>query len=167
MDSAKVNDWMQVIGIFALVASLIFVGLQMQQDRRIAELATYQERAIASAEISFQFVSSGFFAAANSKTLWGNSLPEINVDGWAEPLDANEAIWATREVAATLFMYDNSLYQYENGFLPEEHWQRTRNTLKAFMRLPLGSWVITQILDQQRSSFRGVLIEIQSEIDAE
>ena len=36
MDSAKLNDWMQVIGIFALVASLIFVGLQMRQDRRLA-----------------------------------------------------------------------------------------------------------------------------------
>ena len=36
MDSAKLNDWLQVVGIFALVASLIFVGLQMRQDRQIA-----------------------------------------------------------------------------------------------------------------------------------
>ena len=36
MDSAKLNDWAQVIGIFALVGSLIFIGLQMQQDRRLA-----------------------------------------------------------------------------------------------------------------------------------
>jgi hypothetical protein len=36
LDSAKLNDWMQVVGIFAVVASLIFVGLQMQLDRRLA-----------------------------------------------------------------------------------------------------------------------------------
>ena len=36
MDSAKLNDWMQVVGIFAVVASLIFVGLQMRQDQLIA-----------------------------------------------------------------------------------------------------------------------------------
>ncbi len=36
MDSAKLNDWIQVIGIFALVASLIFVGLQMRQAQRIS-----------------------------------------------------------------------------------------------------------------------------------
>jgi hypothetical protein len=36
VDSAKLNDWMQVVGIFALVASLVFVGLQMQQDQEIA-----------------------------------------------------------------------------------------------------------------------------------
>jgi hypothetical protein len=36
MNSAKLNDWMQVAGIFAVVASLIFVGLQMRQEQDIA-----------------------------------------------------------------------------------------------------------------------------------
>jgi len=37
MDSAKLNDWLQVIGIFALVASLVFVGLQMRQTQEIGQ----------------------------------------------------------------------------------------------------------------------------------
>ena len=37
MNSAKLNDWLQVIGIFALVASLIFVGLQMKQTQEIGQ----------------------------------------------------------------------------------------------------------------------------------
>lgn len=37
MDSAKLNDWLQVIGIFALVASLVFVGLQMKQTQEIGQ----------------------------------------------------------------------------------------------------------------------------------
>ena len=45
MDSAKLNDWMQVFGIFALVASLIFVGLQMKQTHEIALAGQYQSRA--------------------------------------------------------------------------------------------------------------------------
>ena len=36
MDSAKLNDWLQVFGMFALVASLIFVGLQIRQTQEIA-----------------------------------------------------------------------------------------------------------------------------------
>ena len=36
MNSAKLSDWMQIIGIFAVVASLIFVGLQMRQEQRIS-----------------------------------------------------------------------------------------------------------------------------------
>ena len=45
MDSAKLNEWIQVIGIFAIVASLIFVGLQMQQTHKIALADQYQSRA--------------------------------------------------------------------------------------------------------------------------
>jgi len=37
LDSAKLNDWLQVIGIFALVASLVFVGLQMKQTQEIGQ----------------------------------------------------------------------------------------------------------------------------------
>ncbi len=45
MDSAKLNEWMQVIGIFALVASLVFVGLQIKQTHEIALSESYQSRA--------------------------------------------------------------------------------------------------------------------------
>ncbi len=50
MDSAKLNDWMQVVGIFAVVASLVFVGLQMMQDREIALAGQYQERSATAVE---------------------------------------------------------------------------------------------------------------------
>ena len=42
MESSQLNNWMQVAGIFALVASLIFVGLQMQQTHEIALASQYQ-----------------------------------------------------------------------------------------------------------------------------
>ena len=44
MNSAKLNDWMQVVGIFALVASLLFVGLQVKQTHEIALANQYQSR---------------------------------------------------------------------------------------------------------------------------
>jgi len=33
MDMAKINDWLQVVGFFGIFASLLFVGLEMQQSR--------------------------------------------------------------------------------------------------------------------------------------
>ena len=36
MDSQKLHDWLQVIGIAAVVASLIFVGMQIKQSDEIA-----------------------------------------------------------------------------------------------------------------------------------
>ena len=37
MNSAKLNDWLQVIGIFGLVASLVFVGLEIKQTQEIGQ----------------------------------------------------------------------------------------------------------------------------------
>ncbi len=36
MDSAKLNDWMQVIGLFGVLGGLIFVGMQLRLDRQVA-----------------------------------------------------------------------------------------------------------------------------------
>ena len=68
MDSAKLNDWLQVIGIFAVVASLIFVGLQMRQTQEIAIENQYQERFSASME---------FFAAREQSEAERKGLGEL------------------------------------------------------------------------------------------
>ena len=36
MDSQKLNDWLQIIGLFGVIASLVFVGLQMRQSYKLA-----------------------------------------------------------------------------------------------------------------------------------
>ena len=36
MDTHKINDWLQIVGMFGVIASLIFVGLQMKQAQDIA-----------------------------------------------------------------------------------------------------------------------------------
>ena len=40
MDSAKLNDWIQAVGLFALVASLIFVGIEVRQNSIATRSAT-------------------------------------------------------------------------------------------------------------------------------
>jgi hypothetical protein len=37
MDSAKLNDWLQIIGMLGIIASLVFVGLQVNQTQRVGE----------------------------------------------------------------------------------------------------------------------------------
>ena len=34
--SAKLKDWLEIVGLFAVVASLLFVGMQMRQEAAIA-----------------------------------------------------------------------------------------------------------------------------------
>jgi hypothetical protein len=40
LDSAKLNDWIQAVGLFALVASLIFVGIEVRQNSIATRSAT-------------------------------------------------------------------------------------------------------------------------------
>ena len=51
MGSVKLNDWLQVVGLFALVGSLVFVGLQMRQTHEIALVTLYQMRSDAARDL--------------------------------------------------------------------------------------------------------------------
>jgi hypothetical protein len=112
MDSAKLNDWMQVIGIFALVASLIFVGLQMKQTQEIALSDAYQSR-----------------AAIVIEMVTANAANENGLAAWFAPDSASIDALSPVEVRAgnqmplsLLLAYDNMLFQHENGFISDEGW---------------------------------------------
>jgi hypothetical protein len=75
MNSRKINDWLQIGGQFAVLAGLIFVGLQLNQDREIAKIQVVAE-------------------AANKRMYWAELIgqgPEVWVKGLAgQPLSATE-----------------------------------------------------------------------------
>ena len=45
MNKIELNDWLQILGMFGVIASLIFVGLQMRQSQQIALAGQVQARA--------------------------------------------------------------------------------------------------------------------------
>jgi hypothetical protein len=106
MDSAKLNDWMQVVGIFAVVASLIFVGLQMRQTHEIALASQYQAR---SAE--YQAMSR---TGMEAHWTYPPLRPFIS-DQWSAQ-DISGVVW-------TWAGFDNHQFQFQSGFLTEEAWQ--------------------------------------------
>ena len=52
MVSRELNDWLQVVGLFAVLGGLIFVGLQLRLDRRVA----LSEGAVAGLQAQVGFV---------------------------------------------------------------------------------------------------------------
>lgn len=56
MDLAMLNDWMQVVGIFAVVVSLIFFGMQMRQTQEISVATLYQMRSDSAREIGAMMI---------------------------------------------------------------------------------------------------------------
>ena len=45
MDSQKLQDWLQIVGLAAVVASLVFVGLQLKQSDEIALAEVFESAA--------------------------------------------------------------------------------------------------------------------------
>jgi hypothetical protein len=109
VDSAKLNDWMQVVGIFALVASLVFVGLQMRQSQEIAIAGQFQNRtqtvlSMIETQMEIGYVPNGpgFRDRVNNKEV---SAADIHTNQW---------LWVN---------YDNHYFQYQAGFMEESAWQ--------------------------------------------
>ena len=105
MDSTKINDWMQVVGIFSVVASLVFVGLQMQQDRQIALAGQYQDRSAVAVELYNGIAQSEYDIrllgnAAVENPWWTKTLGDS-----MSPHEAGAAIISARAVAIIRFVF--------------------------------------------------------------
>ncbi len=117
MDSAKLNDWMQVVGIFALVASLVFVGLQMKQSQEIAIAAQYHNRALAVMTMIETQMEVGYVPYVPG---WRDRVS--NGEVLAEDINTNHWLWIS---------FDNHFFQYQSGFMEESAWQAQLRSIRG------------------------------------
>jgi len=151
----RVNDWLQVFGLFGVIASLIFVGLQMMQDREIALSAIFQERAASATEL--------YLEMASNDTL---RLGMIKVaEGQSDQLTPLEQTAIQAFALAGKQMADNSFYQYQQGFAPEEHWLQIKETMKSAWRNSVSREAVLN--SPMRPSFREEIERINRELEAE
>ena len=147
MESGKLNEWLQIVGTFGVVASLIFVGLQMQQTQEIALANTYNARAAQTVEAESTSIGTPQHFSARAKIYSGRR----------DALTAEEYVAIEHELAAFLTVFENNHFQYEMGFLPEEHWRKNQADLDCRLSEP----VFISMAEEwsARGSFRAVLDE--------
>jgi hypothetical protein len=124
MKPANWKDIAELIGIGAIVASLIFVGLQMKQSQDIAIASQYHARAALSVQNFNAEMESGDLKFWGSRGQW-------DVD---DDLSIEDRGRAALRAATYLTIVDNNFYQYEAGFLEEDLWQNQLNGLKGQLR---------------------------------
>ena len=124
--ATKISEWLQVIGTFGVILSLIFVGLQMQQTHEIALSATYQARTATAVELSMGPIGSPEYLSGAAKVNSGD----------ANSLTKEEHIALVWEFIALMAVWENNYLQYELGFLPEEHWRRNEKSMKCIFENP-------------------------------
>jgi len=152
--TAKISDWLQVAGTFGVIASLIFVGLQMRQTQEIALSSIYQSRSDATVEQSMATTNSPELLSALAKAYSGQT----------DQLTMPEAVAFEHYLGATVTMFENNHRQFEAGFLPEDHWQRNLQELKCLLSSPPRRQMIMSW--QWSGSFMEVIRRITNEVDA-
>ena len=111
MKKMDFNDVIQLAAMVGIIASLIFVGLQMRQSQRIALAAQAQQRAAMLMDRSNAWLESGLdFQSIHF---------EQNYDAVI-----SESMTAMRTSAhQSWFLYENDYEQYSLGLMPDDIWQ--------------------------------------------
>jgi hypothetical protein len=121
MATDKLRQWLEIIGLFSVVASLVFVGLQMKQSHEIALSQASQARTGMSVEQLVSTAENPLFVSAMIKGRRG------------EERSPEEQAATSQYAIAILFTYEDQFFQYSNGFLSEERWNASKAGLKRFL----------------------------------
>ena len=166
MDLAKIGEWMQIFATFAVVASLIFIGLQMQQTQAIAITNQYQERAALNAdwrmatlqsETALAFTGSDFRQQILNSEYSNESISSI------ESLSAETVGYRFASAMFAFLVIDNNHFQYQSGFLTADTWEAYKDELKVYLRSELMQIVWEETKHQYRADFRNVVEQLIAE----
>ena len=174
MKKTNWKDIAELIGIAAIVASLVFVGLQMRQSQEIALATQYQSRYELTLDLMTQMTDSEakliMYGKRLQRLIPTNPNASDELKSWVQDQPAGEvAYWSTFEFLR-MKHHENLHYQYQSGFLDDESWQALHQSFSWQFDDP-GIAMDTRAayqLDPEgwRTSFRELIEELMSELDA-
>jgi hypothetical protein len=157
MATSKLREWLEIIGLFSVVASLVFVGLQMKQSHEIALSQASQARTAMSVEQLVSTAENPLFVSAMTKGRRG------------EEKSPEEQAATSQYAIAILFTYEDQFIQYSNGFLSEERWNSSKIGLKRFLTVSSTIPVrhaYERVPARYTTSFQKVIDGLITEIDS-
>ena len=158
---------MQIVGIFAIVASLIFVGLQMKQAQTIAVGDQYQARADAALESYLARMQTEESLQLSGESIANGVETGRLGDVMRQALEQEgPKMVAVRSMRyrTEITMSDNYHFQYEQGLLTESAWQGFRVRLKVLLANDINAEFYRSMRGQFRSSFHEECDQILREI---
>jgi hypothetical protein len=139
------KDIAELIGIAAIVGSLIFVGLQMKQSHDIAISNQYQARLDSVLAAKGNMLQSEAFIAAMQKVERGESLGSVDFT----VLDL--------AIGQMFDNWESNHFQYVSGYVDEEHWQSVEREIEQSLSLFLVSKYWEENSRSYRDSFAAVV----------
>jgi hypothetical protein len=107
MDVSRVGHWLQITGNIGILCGLVFVGLQLHQDRQLKGI-----------EMSMHQLDN---ALAVRLALFGEQPYQALIKSITEPeqLSAEEAMVLAQIYGAELILYEQTLYMQRSGLWPQ------------------------------------------------
>ena len=112
MNLSKIVDIAQIIGVVAVVLSLIFIGIQIQQNTSATRAAVRQ--AVATNDIAYlnTTLNSEIIANANAKIADGKELNTV---------EREQLVW---QQFVNFMIFETVHYNYQEGYIQKELWDR-------------------------------------------
>ena len=134
------------LGALVVVISLIYVGIQIRQNTKVARSATRQAITELFIDSNKDIVGDPDLAGAFIKDLNGQELNDV------------ERLRVLSRAYLALRNWENIHYQFRNGMLTQDEWQGFRLNLKAIFE-----WrTVRTVWDNEKQFFS---MEFQNEID--
>ncbi|MEZ5492325.1 MAG: hypothetical protein R3F50_18740 [Gammaproteobacteria bacterium] len=163
-------EFAEIVGVLGIIASLLFVGLQLSFDRKLAVSTQYQNRS----EIAIEFQRSNFENnefVLNSAERWEKERPVF----WNEDIEELMRVSGVSmeymvqrfyRDAMSIYSYDNNYFQFRNGLLDEDAWTNLEEIIRRNLRSPLSRATYHEMRGLH-PEFKKLLIELESELGLE
>jgi len=166
------KEIVEIVGIFAVVASLIFVGMQLQLDRKVALAEQYFNRA-ESVKADRRLILESDALMQYWEESWALGWrPHYWDEDWEIAGQLKEGAFSVRSVIAAIVRdqlsiigYDTVYFQYGQGLLDEESWSQYRGYLKHAMAQ--NELTRAVYVSYARKTIQPVIEELLREIDSE
>jgi len=162
-------QFVEIVGIAGVMASLLFVGMQLMLDRKLAIATQYAARAESIKSDLRAEIESDVYLSARA-VLWENRgkpswwTEEFEQTNREYGLSSAENVALIISTNIAILQLDNLYFQYKQGFLTEEFWMGARENVKNSIRNP-----ITRAIYMNRSPrlpISDVLDELVLELEA-
>ena len=154
------KDLFEAVGLLAVIASLVFVGMETRNsadqaaiNTRAIEIASYQE-------LTNNIIAANLVLIGNSKLVALQLKVESNSDALSEIERRQYAVW----VISRLRHADLAFFQFERGVIDESRMRSTLGPLQGTFRDQMSRDIWQAVQDNFVESFRVYMNEYISEI---
>lgn len=125
MSWEAINAITGLVGVVAIVVSLIYVSAEIRQNTKVARAATRQAISAASGNLASDLMDNPDMAEIFVKHMNG------------EELDAVEKLRLQARCYRDMQHWENIHYQFEEGFISAEQWAGFRKNLRSLLAIEI------------------------------